>query len=136
MSLGESFSHIGISLQQGVLFRVALYVSAFGVIRLLWVLIPRNPGWLTCVGKNSLSIYLGHFYILWTLNHFIPPKLWNAYLFLGSVFFTLFCCAFFCWFKLGVLFSSIAEFLSTRVLSLHPNSEPPCGAASQNHLPA
>lgn len=59
-----SFSSMGISPISGVLCRMSYYlIATFAIIALL-VFSPNSESVLCRFGRNSLSIYIGHFYIL------------------------------------------------------------------------
>ncbi|HSY18338.1 MAG TPA: acyltransferase family protein, partial [Candidatus Acidoferrales bacterium] len=58
----------------GFLFRVLAYLFAFAVIRWLMLLIPKSQHKWTRIGEATLGIYLGHFYFLLILQHYIPKQ--------------------------------------------------------------
>ncbi len=80
LAFQHSYHYSGIVLR-GVPFRLAYYVAAFGAIRALFLLIPKQEGWLTRIGLASLSIYIGHFYVLEVLRVLIPEDFWPTHMF-------------------------------------------------------
>jgi fucose 4-O-acetylase-like acetyltransferase len=62
-SMHRPFALLQVSPVSGLLFRTVYYLSAFCAIRVLFLLGPNAKSWLTTLGKLSLSLYVGHFYI-------------------------------------------------------------------------
>lgn len=53
-----------VSWKAGVVFRLAAFVGALAIIRALFVWMSEQESLLTALGRNSLAIYLGHFYVI------------------------------------------------------------------------
>jgi len=93
---------------RGVAFRLVHYVVAFGAIRLLFILIPARSSLLTTLGLNSLSIYIGHFYVLQPLWTYVDARFWQANMAWMAPLITITCCALFCRFQVGELLRRLA----------------------------
>ena len=114
--MGGPFSAFAISLPTALLFRMAYYVSAFAVIQGLWLMTTANAGWVADLGKNSLSIYLGHIYVLWTLMTWVSVTFWQGHPFLMIFGVTLLSCSACSWLKIGYVFEYLSELFVRKVV--------------------
>lgn len=66
----NTYQKQGLTLTQGVLFRIAIYIAAPLLSVLLIRLTPRVSCFLTRIGSGSLTVYLLHaFPMLWIIDH-------------------------------------------------------------------
>lgn len=100
LTLAHSFEYGGF-LRRGVLFRLAYYLAALAAIRAFFLLVPKREGWLTQLGLASLSIYIGHFYVLETLRVFLPASFWTSHMFWLAPVLVISCCCAFSFGRLG-----------------------------------
>lgn len=70
--LSNSYSSSGLNMLQGILLRLALYILATLTSASIINLIPNKKFSLTKLGENTMVIYIGHSFILLTLNKFVP----------------------------------------------------------------
>lgn len=71
-----SYSIMGISAKQGMLFRAAMFPLLYAAIRLLFLLTPSGQNFLTRIGASTLAIYIVHFYVIHLFATFIPASSW------------------------------------------------------------
>ncbi len=82
----------------GCLFRLGMFLADFGIIRLLFLIVPSSPTLFTRCGARSLSIYLGHLYVLYLLRILLPGSIWTSQLWWLAPLFTVSSCAVFAYF--------------------------------------
>ncbi|MDI6644788.1 MAG: acyltransferase family protein [Methanobacteriaceae archaeon] len=74
------FNEVGVGNLKGMILLIIAYISRMSIILILFFLMTRKRTLFTKIGKNSLSIYVFHFYFLF----YLPPLL--QYLGLGFIF--------------------------------------------------
>ncbi|MCX6953076.1 MAG: acyltransferase family protein [Verrucomicrobia bacterium] len=76
LHFSRPFAELGVKLEIGALVRVGSALIALGMIRLLLLITPDRKTVFSRFGTQSLSLYLGHFYIIGLLRIFIPARIW------------------------------------------------------------
>jgi fucose 4-O-acetylase-like acetyltransferase len=61
-----------VSWKLGVAFRLSAFIGALAIIRALFVWMSDEESLLTALGRNSLAIFLGHFYVIQTYRLLEP----------------------------------------------------------------
>jgi fucose 4-O-acetylase-like acetyltransferase len=116
LTMARPVSTAGVQLR-GVAFRLLFYVSALGAARAFILTAPRGTGLLTKIGENSLSIYLGHFYLLLPLEIYLSPTAWVEHLIWIAPLFIAVSCALFCLVPVGDYFRMLCDTLSNRAFT-------------------
>lgn len=70
-----SFKELGVSLINGVIFRLILYVSSIVFSMCVIALVPKKVQPYTNLGKATMNIYIFHIYLVMLVYFFIPK--WN-----------------------------------------------------------
>ncbi len=70
-----SYSELGISIWQGVLYRSILYICSIGLSIFVCVITPSHKTFYTHVGKSTMYVYVFHVYIVLLIFYLIPK--WN-----------------------------------------------------------
>lgn len=128
LTLQHPYYHAMIQLR-GVAFRLALYLAAFGAIRGVFLLAPVKQGIWTKLGVASLSIYIGHFYLIELGHHFLPPSFWVTHMAWLAPVLTLVCCFLFTRWSLGDSLGRLSNWLFALLFS-SATKVPPTGAVS------
>ncbi|MDO8870919.1 MAG: acyltransferase family protein [Methanobacteriaceae archaeon] len=63
MSFKRSYSELGLSDPKGILLTLFVLIASMVVLTLLYSFMTSNKTFLTKIGKNSLVVYVFHFYI-------------------------------------------------------------------------
>ena len=70
-----SYSELGISIWQGVLYRSILYICSIALSIFVCVITPSHKTFYTHVGKSTMYVYVFHTYIVLLIFYLIPR--WN-----------------------------------------------------------
>ena len=114
LTLAEPFAIDGNPLQS-VLFRAMLYVVAFTAIRWICILIPTHPSFVTTLGQRSLSIFIGHFYIIAPFQLFLPDHVWLKHMIWIAPLLTVVCCGVFAKAPIGDDLRRLSDWICARV---------------------
>ncbi len=111
LTLSNPVVNAGIQLR-GVAFRLLFYVAALGAVRAFILLAPQSENPITTFGRNSLSIYLGHFYVLQPMLLWLSPEFWLAHMIWIAPVFVFACCALFSLIPIGDYFRKAGDLIA------------------------
>jgi fucose 4-O-acetylase-like acetyltransferase len=114
LTLAEPFS-IDTQPLKHVLFRAMLYVVAFTAIRWLCILIPSRPSFVTLLGQRSLSVFIGHFYLVAPFQLFLPDHFWLVHMIWLAPLLTIVCCAVFAKAPVGEDLRRVSDWICARL---------------------
>jgi len=89
------FYKTGTHLMAGGLFRLGVFLSVFSIIRLLFLFTSSAPTIFTRCGARSLTVYLGHLYVLYFFVILLPKTIWVSQMWWLAPLFTVFSCTVF-----------------------------------------
>lgn len=64
----DSYFLYGLTIKEGLLTRLAVYIGSSAAVVLLIKLIPDRETWYTHIGQYTLTVYLGHIFIRYLLK--------------------------------------------------------------------
>lgn len=70
-----SYNALGVSLLEGIVFRIFLYISAITFSICVINLVPNKEKFYSNIGKATMNIYVFHIYLVMLIYFFIPK--WN-----------------------------------------------------------